>query len=116
MSKSITITDALTIFHVARLKLFIGSFKSAYKHALRDNDQYVISEIKAYRGDPLPRTTIQFEFFLTIIHYPGYPGTKILLILFHVKISVIHTLNFIPQRFCNSNKKYQILSYYHCLT
>ena len=63
MSKSITITVALTIFHVARLKLFIGSFKSAYKHALRDNDQYVISEIKAYRGDPLPRTTIQFEFF-----------------------------------------------------
>ena len=28
---------------------------------MRDNDQYVISEIKAYRGDPLTRTTIEFE-------------------------------------------------------
>ena len=36
-------------------KLFVGSVQTAYEHALRDDDQYVISEIKAYRGDPLTR-------------------------------------------------------------
>ena len=55
------ITDAVTVFHVTRLKLFVGSHETAYQHALRDNDQYVIAEIKAYRGDPLTRTTIEFE-------------------------------------------------------
>ena len=57
------ITDAITItiFHITRLKLFVGSFETAYDHALRDNGQYLISEIKAYRSDPLTRTTIEFE-------------------------------------------------------
>ena len=31
---------------------------------MRDNDQYVISNIKTYRGDPLTRTTIEFEILL----------------------------------------------------
>jgi hypothetical protein len=55
------ITDALSVFHTSRLKLFTGTFDVAYEHALRDADQYVIKCITAYRGDPFLRTSMQFE-------------------------------------------------------
>jgi hypothetical protein len=48
-------------FHVTRVKIFHGNKDEAYKAALLDNDQYVIQEILAYRGDPLTRTTMEFE-------------------------------------------------------
>lgn len=47
-------------FHVERLKIFHGTKEEAFNIALQDADQHIISEIKAYRGDPLIRTTVQF--------------------------------------------------------
>lgn len=49
------------VFHVSRLKIFHGSLEDAKKVAMIDNNQYVIREFKAYRGDPLLRTTVEFE-------------------------------------------------------
>jgi hypothetical protein len=48
-------------FHVTRLKLFTGSREEAMRVAMVDNDQYTIVRIAAYRGDPLTRTTMEFE-------------------------------------------------------
>jgi hypothetical protein len=59
------ITDAISVFHVSRLKLFVGDKNSAYAAALRDNNQYEIASILAYRGDPLIRTSMQFEVSFT---------------------------------------------------
>jgi RNase H-like domain found in reverse transcriptase len=59
------ITDAVSVFHVSRLKLFVGDKVSAYAAALRDNNQYEIASILAYRGDPLIRTSMQFEVSFT---------------------------------------------------
>ena len=55
------ITDVVKIFHVSRLKLFIGNSKQAYSSALRDNNQYVVKAILAYRGNPLLRTSMSFH-------------------------------------------------------
>jgi hypothetical protein len=49
------------VFHVSRLKIFHGSLEDAKRVAMIDNNQYVIREFKAYRGDPLLRTTMEFE-------------------------------------------------------
>jgi hypothetical protein len=49
------------VFHVSRLKIFHGSREDAKKVAMIDNNQYEIREFKAYRGDPLIRTTVEFE-------------------------------------------------------
>ena len=54
------ITDAISVFHSNRLKLFFGSKEQAYEAALRDSEQYEIDEFLAYRGDPLIRTSISF--------------------------------------------------------
>ena len=51
----------IEFFHVSRLKIFHGSAEEAYKAALLDNDQFVVKEFLAYRGEPLKRTTMQFE-------------------------------------------------------
>jgi hypothetical protein len=48
-------------FHVTRLKLFHGTLEEAKNIALHDNDQYVIERFITYRGDPMTRTTIEFE-------------------------------------------------------
>jgi hypothetical protein len=48
-------------FHVTRLKLFTGSREEAVRVAMIDNDQYTVVRFKAYRGDPLVRTTMEFE-------------------------------------------------------
>ena len=55
------ITDSINIFHVSRLKLFVGSSTQAYSSALRDNNQYTIQSILAYRGNPLIRTSMSFH-------------------------------------------------------
>jgi hypothetical protein len=55
------ITDSIKIFHVSRLKLFNGTSQQAYTSALRDNNQYSIHSILAYRGNPLIRTSMSFH-------------------------------------------------------
>lgn len=49
------------VFHVSRVKLFHGSMEEAKRVAQIDNNQYVIREIVAYRGNPEIRTTMEFE-------------------------------------------------------
>ena len=46
---------------MTRLKIFHGTLEEAKQVALLDNDQYVIKKFVAYRGDPLVRTTMEFE-------------------------------------------------------
>jgi hypothetical protein len=48
-------------FHVTRLKLFTGSREEALRVAMIDNDQFTVVSLAAYRGDPLTRTTMEFE-------------------------------------------------------
>ena len=48
-------------FHVSRLKLFFGSMDEAKRVAMIDNNQFVIDSILAYRGNPMIRTTMEFE-------------------------------------------------------
>eukprot|EP00973_Karenia_brevis_P090539 12403102-Karenia_brevis.AAC.1 len=48
-------------FHLERLKLFTGTREEAFALACLDRDQYIIHEIIAYRGNPLSRTTLEFE-------------------------------------------------------
>jgi hypothetical protein len=48
-------------FHVSRLKIFHGSEEEAKRVAMVDNNQFVIDSILAYRGDPMTRTTMEFE-------------------------------------------------------
>jgi len=55
------VNGIMKVFHSSRVKLFEGTRETAYDAALRDNDQYVISKILAYRGDPKVRTTMEFE-------------------------------------------------------
>ena len=44
-----------------RMHKFFGTRDEAIKVAMIDQDQYLISEILAYRGDPDQRTTMEFE-------------------------------------------------------
>lgn len=55
------VLGSIRTFHVERLKLFVGDRKTAYAAALLDNNQFVIKHFLAYRGDPLIRTTMEFE-------------------------------------------------------
>ena len=54
------ISDAISVYHVNRLKSFYGSKEQAYDAALRDADQYLIEQFIAYKGDPNIRTSIYF--------------------------------------------------------
>ena len=55
------ITGAITTIHVGKLKPFFGSYEKAFLAAQLDNDQFLVSSILAYKGDPLKRTTMEFE-------------------------------------------------------
>ena len=46
--------------HVEEVQLFIGSRDQALEAARLDANEYLVVGIKAYRGDPLVRTTMQF--------------------------------------------------------
>jgi hypothetical protein len=46
---------------VSRLKIFHGSEEEAKRVAMVDNNQFVIDSFLAYRGDPMTRTTMEFE-------------------------------------------------------
>jgi hypothetical protein len=54
------ITEAISVFHSNRLKMFIGTREDAYEAALRDTEQYEIAEFIAYRGEPMIRTSMEF--------------------------------------------------------
>ena len=56
--------DNIVTFNLDHLKLFVGSEQEAKQMALLDKNQCLITEILAYRGDPLKRTTCLF-----LIHF-----------------------------------------------
>jgi hypothetical protein len=47
--------------NLLKLKLFNGTSQQAYTPALRDDNQFSIHSILAYRGDPLLRTSMSFH-------------------------------------------------------
>ena len=51
----------IKVFHVSRLKIFHGTYEQAKQIGMVDNNQFVIHEFKSYRGDPLVRTSMEFE-------------------------------------------------------
>jgi hypothetical protein len=55
------VIGVVKVFHSDRLKAFAGTPEDAYDLALRDHEQFVVAKILAYRGDPLVRTTMEFE-------------------------------------------------------
>ena len=55
------ISDAILELHVTSLKPFFGSADEALRLAKHDADQFTIVAIKAYRGDPWLRTSMEFE-------------------------------------------------------
>ena len=48
-------TKAVKVFHITRLKEFFGDSADAYELAKRDDDQYGVSTILGYRGEPVSR-------------------------------------------------------------
>ena len=52
---------SVSTFHITRLKPFFGSREEALRLAQLDYDQYVVTSITAYRGQPETRTTMSFE-------------------------------------------------------
>lgn len=47
-------------FHVDRLKLYVGTREDAERVAQVDHDQYEVTEILCYRGNPLLRQSMEF--------------------------------------------------------
>jgi hypothetical protein len=47
--------------HVDDIKIFHGTAEEAFRVATNDKDQHVIVRFLGYRGDPLTRTTMEFE-------------------------------------------------------
>ena len=85
---------------------------------MRDNDQYVISNIKTYRGDPLTRTTIEFEILLNDNTLNWIPLNKDLFDTasyenFCRSHSQLYPLIFTLKDSLTQIIKYQIFSYHH---
>ena len=47
--------------HVEKIKIFHGTAEEAFRAATVDKDQHVIVRFLGYRGDPLKRTSMEFE-------------------------------------------------------
>lgn len=60
ISCSHIVTGKEKVFYMEHVKPFFGTREDAYKVALTDDDQYVIKEIKTYRGDPSRRSLMSF--------------------------------------------------------
>jgi hypothetical protein len=48
-------------FHVTRIKMFHGTEDDGYQTALLDADQHVIRQLLHWKGDPMKRTTMEFQ-------------------------------------------------------
>jgi len=62
-------------YHVERLKPFFGTRTEAVELAKRDNGQFDVERILAYRGDPATRTTMEFHVLFTsgdVVWLPFY--------------------------------------------
>ena len=55
------VTGGIQKFHVDEVKLFVGSRTQAEEVGRSDADQHMISQFKAYVGDPARRTSCEFE-------------------------------------------------------
>ena len=55
------VTGKVKTVHMDTVKPFFGDSATAFKAAMTDNDQFVIREIKAYKGDPELRSNMHFE-------------------------------------------------------
>jgi RNase H-like domain found in reverse transcriptase len=53
-------THRAETLHVDRCKPWFGTAEDAFQAALRDQDQYTVVRILAWRGDPAKRKTLQF--------------------------------------------------------
>lgn len=62
----------IVVFHNDDLKIFHGAREEAYAAAVLDNDQFVVLEILAHRGEPHERTTM--EFFVRYADEPDNPS------------------------------------------
>ena len=55
------VTGRVREVHMDSVKPFFGNSGDAFKAAMTDDDQFIIREVKAYRGDPELRSGMQFE-------------------------------------------------------
>jgi hypothetical protein len=51
----------IVTLHMDRLKPFFGPKEEAWEMVMLDQDQHTVEAILAHRGDPLERTTMEFE-------------------------------------------------------
>lgn len=86
--------------HVTRLKLFNGTYEDAKRIAMLDHDQYAIACIKAYRGDPNKRSSMEFETFFQdgSVHWLPYDNRDL-----------FPTIAY--EEFCRSKPELQLLVY-----
>lgn len=54
------IGGAIKTYDQSDLGIFWGTEEEAFNMAQKDNDQYVVEKLLAYRGDPMVRTTMEF--------------------------------------------------------
>jgi hypothetical protein len=55
------VTQALSVFHMDKLKICFSTRADAYEAAKVDFDQYEVDRIISHRGDPERRSTMEFE-------------------------------------------------------
>ena len=60
MCKHLVMGEDPVPLHVERLQLHVGSREDAIQAALRDEDQFVVVRISAWRGNPVRRTGMRF--------------------------------------------------------
>jgi hypothetical protein len=90
----------IEVLNVEGVQLFIGSRGQAEAAARLDANEYVVVSIKAYRGDPLVRTTMQF-----LVRFSD--GDEIWLYFSNKKSNISRTVVF--EEYCRSKPELYIL-------